>query len=211
MPKTGLLTAACVAAVFAALGFTACGGDDDNGGSSADEDQITQAVDAVATSGDPGACTQYQTAAFTQQVNGEPGQSVAEALKSCQEDAENTVAGSVEVNDIEVDGDSATAAAKVTGSTFDGQTLDIALVKEGDQWKLDKFNGFVDLDRDALESSFTEDISSDPSIPPAGADCINQQVQGLSDEELEGFFTGESGEQAAQEIFGPCDKFFQGG
>ena len=137
-----MLLAAAVVAL--PLGLVACGGDN---GSSEDEDQITAAIERAATSGDPAACTEVQTAKFTQQTSGEPSQSAAAAVKSCQRDASDTAADKVEVTDIEVDGDSATAKAEATGSVFDGQTLDIALVKEGDQWKLDEFKGFEDFDR----------------------------------------------------------------
>ena len=51
------------------------------------------------------------------------------------------------MTNIDVDGDTATAKAAFTGSIFDGQSLDLALVKEGDQWKLDEFKGFSNFDR----------------------------------------------------------------
>ena len=38
---------------------------------------------------------------------------------------------SVTVSDVNVDGDSATATAKVTGNVFDGQTIKVSLVKDG--------------------------------------------------------------------------------
>src|SRR5262245_53805225 len=128
------VAAAAVVAVFAAFALAACGGGDD--ASSEDQDQITQAINAAAASGDPSACTQYQTQRFLEQTNDGTGEA---AVKSCEQDAADSVADSVDVTDIEVDGDSATAKAAVTGSVFDGQTLDIALVKEGDVWKLDQF------------------------------------------------------------------------
>jgi hypothetical protein len=199
----GRLTAAIVAAILATFALAACGGDD----SSDDEDQITEAIELAAVSGDPKACTEAETQKFLEQIG--EGDTGAAAVKGCQQNASETVGDEVDVSDIEVDGDSATANAEVTGGTFDGQTLDLALVKEGDQWKLDEFNGFAEFDRDAMLAGFKENIASDEGIPPDAADCITQQLEAQSDEQLEGFFVN-SDPGAEQRIFGPCDRFFGG-
>lgn len=206
MRKPRLSLALASAAVLAVFGLAACGGDDDNGGSSADQDQITQAINAAAASGDPSACTKYQTQNFLEQTNGGTGQA---AVKSCEQDAADSVADKVDVSDVEVNGNSATAKAAVTGSIFDGQTLDIALVKDGNQWKLDKFNGFEDFDKDKIVAGFKEQLSKDPSVPAGAADCVAQQMEKASDEDIEGFFTEEN-TQAEQELFKPCESQFKG-
>jgi hypothetical protein len=201
------LIAMFAAAMLATFALAACGGDDnDSGGSSADEDGITKAIEAAATSGDPSACTQYQTQNFLEQTNGGTGQA---AVKSCEEDADQGVADTVDVSDIEVDGSSATAKAAVTGSTFDGQTLDVGLVKEGDVWKLDKFNGFEDFDKDAMVASFKEELAKDPSLPAGAADCVAQQFEKASDEDIEAFFTG-SNPDSEEQFFKPCEDEFKG-
>jgi hypothetical protein len=191
------------AGVLAALALVACGSSD----SSDDEDQISAAIEKAATSGDPAACTEVQTQRFDAQTSG--GSTGEAAVKQCQQDAADTAADKVDVTDIEVDGDTATANAAATGSVFDGQTLDLALVKEGDQWKLDEFKGFKDFDREALNASFKEEISSDPSASPQAVDCITQQVEATSDEEIQAVFVGND-PQAEERVFGPCGKFFKG-
>jgi hypothetical protein len=209
MSKNRLLVAVVAAATLPmALGLAACGGDDDdNGGSSnADEQQITTAITVSAASGDPTACTKYQTQNFVEQTNDGTGQ---EAIKSCEQDAADSVADSVDISDVEVDGDSATAKAAVTGSIFDGQTLDLGLVKEGGVWKLDKFNGFEDFDKAKIIAGFKAEIAKDPSVPPAAADCVAQQMEKTSDEDLEGFFT-EQNAQSEDQLFKPCESQFQG-
>jgi hypothetical protein len=141
------------AASMAAFTLAACGGDDN----SEDEDQITETIELAATSGDPKVCTEAQTVNFIQQTSGEPGDSPEQAVRQCEQDAANTPAEEVDVTDIEIDGDSATAKAEVTGSFFDGQTLDLGLVKDGDQWKLDEFRGLADFDRDANDLGHSGD------------------------------------------------------
>jgi hypothetical protein len=194
--------------LVSAFGIAACGGGDDNDGSSKDQDQITAAIDRAATSGDPAACSDVQTPRFVQQTNG--GGSPAQSLKSCEQDAQDSVAHSVDVSDIEVDGDTATAKAAVTGSFFDGQTLDIALIKQGGRWKLDRFKGFEDFDRDSFLASFRHALSTEGGGAPAAAvDCVIKQADGLSDEQLEGAFTG-SNKQAEDQLFQPCADQFKG-
>jgi len=199
--RLGVAVTAC--AVLAAFGIAACGGSDN--GSSADEDQITQAITAAATSGDPSACTKYQTQKFLEQTNSGTGQA---AVQSCEKDAQSTAAQRVDVSDIEVDGDTATAKAKATGSIFDGQTLDIALVKENDQWKLDEFKGFEDFNKPAIIAAAKKEFENE-GTPAAAVNCIVQQLQAASDSDIEATFTG-SNPQAENQIFGACAKYFQG-
>jgi hypothetical protein len=200
MGKARLSLAIAATTALAALALAACGGSDN----SDDEDQITDAIELAATSGDPKACTEAQTQKFTEQVSGE-GQTGEAAVKACEESAADTAGDEVDVSDIEVDGDSATAQVAVTGSTFDGQTLDIGLVKEGDQWKLDDFRGFTDFDREAFNNSFREGLTQPPdALTPEQADCVMGNLDKLSDQEVQDFFTGSP--DPGNDIFGPCFK-----
>jgi hypothetical protein len=205
MKRTTLALAALAILVFASVALAACGGSDDNGGSD-DQDQITQAITAAATSGDPATCTKYQTLKFTEQTTGAQGQA---AIQSCQKDATNTAADTIDVTDIQVDGDSATAKGKATGSIFDGQTLKVALVKEDDQWKLDDFQGFENLNKDAMAAAFTQQLKAEGD-PPQAIDCLTKQFQSASDDVIEGTFV-DSDTQAEQQLFGPCAKYFKQG
>jgi len=200
--------AAIVAAVLAAFVLAACG--DDNGGSSEDEGQITAAIERAATSGDPAACTDVQTVNFVQQTSGEPGESPQEAVKSCEEEASETVGDEIDVTNIEVNGDTATASATVTGSFFDGQTLALGLVKEGDQWMLDEFNGFEEFNREAMINTLRDTLTNEEGASQEAVDCVTQQIEAQSDEDLEAAFSGED-PAAEDRIFEPCTKFFQEG
>src|SRR5436305_2896225 len=199
-PKLALVAVLC-ALPFA---LAACG---DNG-NSADEDQITAVLTRSATSGDPAVCTQDQTLRFTEQTSG--GAKGQAAVKACEKDAKNTAAQKVDVTDVKVDGDTATAKAKATGSIFDGQTIEVALVKEGSQWKLDEFKGFEDFNKDAMINAFKQQISSESGATPQAVDCIVSQLQKASDQTIEDTFTG-SNPQAENQLFGPCGKYFKGG
>jgi predicted small secreted protein len=200
-----LTAAVTAAALVAAFALAACGG---NGTSSADKDQITAVFTRAATSGDPAVCTEDQTLKFTEQTSG--GAKGQAAIKSCEKDAKSTAAEKIDVTDVKVDGDTATATAKATGSIFDGQTITVALVKEGDQWKLDEFKGFENFNKDAMINAFKQQISSEPGATPQAVDCIVAQFQNASDQQIEDTFTG-SNPQAENQLFAPCGKYFKGG
>jgi hypothetical protein len=184
-------TALAVAFVLGAFALAACGGSDSN----QDEDDITAAVDTAATSTDPSKCVDVQTENFANQTDG--------SVKECQKNAGDAVADSVDVSNIEVDGDKATADAAVTGSVFDGQTLQLGLVKEGDQWKLDEFSGFADFDREAFIGAFLDEIKSDGDTPASAVACLQKQFEAATDEQLQAVVTAED-QNAGDELFGPC-------
>ena len=189
------LAAMAAAVVLAAAALTACGGSDD---SSADEDDITAAIDKAATSGDPAACTDVQTANFNTQT---AGGTAEQALKDCEQDAANTAGDSVETTNIEVDGEAATADVAFTGGQLGGQTLDIALVKDGDQWKLDKLNGFVEFDQAALAASFVAQLEQAPDIPPATVACFKQQLESGAEDQVQALVLDPS---SGEDLFAPC-------
>jgi hypothetical protein len=197
MRKIGLLAAAIAAAVLAAFALAACDGDN---ASSEDEDQISKAVEFAAVSGDPAACTQAQTQAFTEQITGQSGQA---ALRQCERDAKDVPADSVDVENIEVDGDSASAEAAFSGGFFGGQTIALDLVKEGDSWKLDKATGFEDFDRDAFVAAFKQELAQEEDAPAGAADCVAANVQKLSDDQIEDLFLN-SNSQLEDQVFSPC-------
>jgi hypothetical protein len=188
---------AILAAVAALpLSLAACG---DNGLSSDDQDQITKAIEFATTSGDPKACTEAQTQSFTEQTSGGTGEA---AVKECEQNAEPPTADSVEVSNFDGDSDSATADVAFKGEFFDGQTVQVDLVKEGDQWKLDKAVGFKDFDRDAFITAFPKSLAT-TGAPPAAIDCVGKNLQDLSDQQIEDLFL-DSDPKLQQQVFNPC-------
>jgi hypothetical protein len=196
-------TLGIAAAVLAAFALAACGDDDGGGGvSSDDQDQITAAIEAAAISGDSAACTDAQTQQFTEQTTGKTGEA---AVTACENGAEDTVADSAEVSNIDGDEDAATAEVAFTGNVFDGQTVGISLVKDGDQWKLDEATGFKDFDRDAFIADLRESLASEEGAPQGAADCVAENLQGLSDDQIDDLFLN-SDKDLEKQVFDPCFK-----
>jgi hypothetical protein len=200
VPKSRLLVPLAILAAAPFL-LAACGGDDDDS-SSEDEDAITAAIEQAGTTDDAANCTEVQTQAFTEQTEFSAGE---DAITTCEESAgDGEVAGeSVEVSSIEVDGETATAEAAFTGGGLDGQTLAISLVKEGDQWKLDSLDEFVTFDKESFASGLVEGASSGGDVPQQVVDCISQQVEDTSDEELQSIYLSGDEDQLFG-LFGPC-------
>ena len=141
-----------------ALGLAACGGS-----SESDEDKITTTIENAATSNDPAVCGETQTLAFMEQTAGSSGK---EAEKECEAEAKSGEGqpDSVKVTKVKVDGGNATADAEFKGGVFDAQTLEVALVEEDGDWKLDELTGFANFDSEGLVNSFAEQIEAEPEI-----------------------------------------------
>jgi hypothetical protein len=181
-----------------ALGLTACGG-----GGESDEDKIVSTIEEAATSNDPATCGETQTLSFMEQTTGSSGK---EAEKECEQEAKSgeDQPDSVKVSKVEVDGGSATADAEFKGGPFDAQTLELALVEEDGDWKLDKLSGFANFDSASLVKAFAEQIENDPSIEPETASCFVEGIEELSDPELESVVI-ESNTEVFGEIAESCE------
>lgn len=192
------LTAAVAAATMA---LAACGSDDD-GGSSEEDAEITEAIEQAATSDSVERCTEYQTAAFTEQTEFASGEQAVEACEQGADDGQ--VAGeSVEVDNIEVDGDSAAADVSFVGGTLDNQQIAISLVMEGGQWKLDSLDEFLAFDKPAFASALVAGAGAGGDVPQRVLDCVEKAVNDASDEEVQSaYLSGDDAELVG--IFGPC-------
>ncbi|HET9676464.1 MAG TPA: hypothetical protein VFP21_03045 [Solirubrobacterales bacterium] len=161
------------------LGLAACGG-----GGESDEDKITSTIETAATSTDPAVCDETQTLNFMEQTSSSSGK---EAEKECEEETKSGESNpdSVTVSKVEVDGGNATADAEFKGGTFDQQTLELALVEEGGDWKLDELTGFAKFDPESLVKAFSEQLEEEPEIEPETASCIVEGMEELPKGELE--------------------------
>ncbi|HEY2053430.1 MAG TPA: hypothetical protein VGH14_05795 [Solirubrobacterales bacterium] len=168
--------------LVAALTLTACGGGSSSSGD--EEGAIAEAVEKSATTSDPSKCTELQTQAFNEQEKATSGK---DATKVCEEEAEEKtgVAESVDVSDIKVNGESATAQAEVHGSALNGQTVELELVKESGNWKLNKFLQFAKYDAKQLGESFEKEFSAAGEVSVGLAKCISEGIGKLSQEEAE--------------------------
>ncbi|HEY6731301.1 MAG TPA: hypothetical protein VI039_09775 [Solirubrobacterales bacterium] len=170
-----------------ALGLTACGG-----GGDSDEDKIVEVIETSTTSTDPADCEALATQAFLEQTQFSEGE---EAVKACEESAEETEDNpdSVEVTEIEIDGADATAEVAFVGGNFDGQTFTVALVEEDGDWKLDELTGFAEFDQETLATSLEEGLQAgDNGVDPELAECFGETVREAPQAQAEDLIIGGS-------------------
>ena len=188
---------ALVLTVFA-LPFALVACDEDN---SEDEDRIIEALTASATTTDPNSCTEFQTQNFVEETSGQTGEkAVAECRRDQQEEA---VADSVDVSEIEIEDGTATSVVAFEGGFISGQSLEVGLVDEDGQWKLDELNEFVEFDRatyvDTLVAGITEESVGDPQLEG----CVRQALDDASDEQLQATFL-ENDDTLFEETIAQC-------
>lgn len=177
MKKTHLVLPLLLLA--AALALTACGGSSSGGG---EEAKIEEAIEESATSTDPSKCVEFQTALFNETESGQNG---AAATKACEEEAKENSTESVKVSNLSVNGEKATAEVEVEGSGLNGQGVELELVEEGGDWKLNKFIGFTNFDAAALGEALEEEFGKQEGISPELAKCVSEGVAEMSQEEAE--------------------------
>jgi hypothetical protein len=149
---------------FSVFGFAACGG-----GGNSDEDQISEVIETTATTNADSNCTDLETQSFVEQANFSTGK---DAVAACKDSGPESNADSVKVTEIEVDGDRATAHATLSGSTFDGQTLVVSLVKDGDQWQMDHIDDIVGFDAKRFGEAFAAGATRGGDLNQTEARCI---------------------------------------
>ncbi len=178
------------------LALVACGGGSDETG------KIEETIETSATTTDPADCKKLETQAFMEQLSQESGRA---AVEECEREAEEEEgAESVAVSNVEVNGSNATAEAALTGGTLDGQTVEIALVEEGGQWKLNEVVKFTEFDLGKLVETFKRELSKASSeLGPGFAGCFAAALEESDQAEIEGMmFGGEA--KVFQEIAESC-------
>lgn len=124
--------------ILSALVLAACGS------SGGDEGEVEEVIKTSAESTDPADCSKLSTQQFLEQTTGESGKA---AVKKCEKEAKGDEGvESVDVTNVAVDGSSATADATLRGGSLDGQTVEVEVVNEGDQWKMNEIVKFTKLD-----------------------------------------------------------------
>ncbi|MGZ5342736.1 MAG: hypothetical protein ACXWW8_07590 [Solirubrobacterales bacterium] len=199
MPLRAVFVAAALALAAA---LASCGGGGD-GSSGNDEEQIKQTIEAVNTTTNPDNCTELMTLRYAEQTEFEQGE---RALASCKTGSDDLDADSVETTGIEVSGEKATAEVAFVGAGFDGQSLAVSLLKQGDAWKLDQIDGFASFDRKKFLTAF-EDAATrgQPSSTSKQVGCLTDALGKLPDDQLQKLFLSGDPNQFVK-LLGPCLK-----
>ncbi len=174
-----LLLLPCIA-ILLAFGLSACGG----GGGGDEASEVEDVIETSAVTTDPADCKKLETQKFMEQLSQQKG---AAAVKQCELEAESGEgAKSVSVSNVVIGGSNASAELTVEGGGFDGQTAEVALVKEGDQWKVDELVSFTKLDQDRLVEVFEREFAKPSNkLNPKLKGCVLEVFEKGSQEEVE--------------------------
>ena len=191
-----LLLLPCIL-ILAGIFLAACGS------SGSDEAEVKEVIEKSATTTDPADCKKLQTQKFMEQTSEESGEA---AVKECEEEAKKEEgAKSVDTTEVEVDGSSATADVALTGGTLNGQSVEVELVKDGEQWKMNEVIKFTHFDQaklvEYLEGQFNEHSSE---IPTKLATCFIEAFKNGSQEEVEELVFG-GASKALEEVAESCE------
>jgi hypothetical protein len=183
-----LLLLPCIL-VLSALALAACGRSDGA------EGEVEEVIEVSATSTDPTDCLKLQSQQFMEQISQESGKA---AVQACEEEAENEEgAKSVSVSSVEVSDSSATAEAALSGGSLDGQTVEVELVEDGGQWKMDEVVKFTDFDQDELVEGLEANLLQNRSeVNPRFANCLIEAFKQGSQAEVEDLLFGGGLEEA---------------
>lgn len=129
------------AVAIGGLMVAGCGGNDKEGNGSSDEDAVVETIKDFAVGSAPDGDADVACERLTENLRAQAGGGdAAQCEKSLTEAAEGPSFGvdDVNVTDVKVDGEKATANAAIKGQSSVGA---FTLVKEGDTWKIDGFEG----------------------------------------------------------------------
>lgn len=188
-----------LALLIAALALSACGGSSSSSGG--EDAAVETAIEESATSEDPKICSEFQTEAFNEFEYAE-----GNALKQCEEHTESgeSVAESVDISKVEVNGESATAEVEIEGSGLDGQVLEVGLVEEEGDWKMNELVGFTKFDSAAFAETLEAKLGEEEGVGPELAKCVSESLGTLSQEEAE-MIVFEKNLEPLEEAAGGCE------
>ena len=107
------------------------------------------------------------------------------------------------VDQVVVDGSTATGRVTAIGGASAGLAQTLELVREGDRWKVDGVAGLAIADRAAVDERVVRDLAEwgPQIIPPQHLPCIGDQLLAVTDAELVAAFEeGRSHEHAVDAI-----------
>jgi hypothetical protein len=105
----------------------------------------------------------------------------AARCRTVEKDPEENKPTGVQVSDVTVDGDRATASVALEGGDQDGARGPMQLVRQGDDWRIDAFSP------ELLRSTFEASIKTDRDLPEAVKGCFADDIRSMSDDELVAF------------------------
>lgn len=202
---TRALAGLVLAGALALAGCTAPNEVDDVATTSPDpptaEEQVTAVVTELGTSSDPAQCTELYTSAGLEVALGTTD------LETCRESVRTSEpADEVVVDQVSVDGTTATARVTSIGGASAGLAQTLELVRVDDAWKVDGVAGLALADRAAVDDRVSRELArwGPQMIPPDQLGCVDEQLRAVPDAEVVAAFQEGRPHQAAVRAISWC-------
>jgi hypothetical protein len=162
------------------------------------EEQVVAVLTELGTSTDPDQCTDSYTARGLEVAVGSTDPAVCRRAVIASEPADEVV-----VDQVVVDGGTATARVTAIGGASAGLAQTLDLVQQEDRWKVDGVAGLAIADRAAFDEHITSDLRAwGPEVlPPETLPCIDERLRAVPDAEIvAAYLEGRSHEAAVGSI-----------
>ncbi len=145
------------------------------------QEQVVAVLTELGTSSDPDQCTDAYTANGLELAVGSTDVAVCRDAVAASEPADEVV-----VDQVAVDGSTATARVTSIGGSSSGLAQTLELVLQDDRWMVDGISGLAIADRAAFDEGVALDLAEwGPAvIPPEHLDCVGEQLRAASDTEI---------------------------
>jgi hypothetical protein len=177
--RRAVAAALLLAALTVLIGCGSSGGNSDSA-----SDQIKVVVTRAFTHSDPAQCETLATNRWLEQNFGEGGGST---LEECE--FESTLPGlpearSVRFDALQVHGASGIATVSVAGGAADGSRLQLQVVRQGGQWKLDYLRD-VQIDRRRFDAATRRDLVAQGTTGSEAACAVDRVRRIFGTDEIE--------------------------
>ncbi len=197
--------------VLGALALAGCTAPDEEGevpttspeatATASPEEQVTAVATELGTSSDPSQCTELYTARGLEVAVGSTD------LEECRDAVRSSEpADEVVVDQVVVDGGTATARVTSIGGASAGLAQTLALVREDGRWKVDGVAGLALADRAALDDRVSRELArcGPQVLPPELLGCVDQRLRAVPDAEVVAAFQEGRPDRAAVDAVSWC-------
>jgi len=167
------------------------------------EADIKYTLDELATKPNPDYCETLMSARYLHQTYG----GTVGASYWCLHSLDSRRPYAVNVFDVRVADDRATAKVTDRNGSFGGSTLKFALVKQRGYWKLDELLGFTSFNRAKFEAAYRKSlVTGRYRFPPAAAGCALATLRNYSTARLEELYLIGRAPAVAERSLLACDR-----
>ena len=166
-----------------------------------DTERVEEALEVIAA-GSPSVCGDRMTDAYLTQAT---GRRPPFDVPACEASIGRSGVERLKVDQISIDGDTASAVVTNSGGGLDGSRVRLRLCKEGGYWKLDRLLGFPHFDRPGYEHAYRHSVLAEGTSGGA-LNCVSTRIRPLPDARIESLLLRGEAPRRFARIAVECDR-----